>query len=637
MTGSEPGKETFGTGSDLVARFVAERCHPVAFVVIGGACAFMIDALGRNDETAYVCVQHEQAAAMAADAVWRTTRDVGVTMATSGPGATNLITGIASSWFDSIPALHITGQVNDRESRAAVGAEVRQAGFQETDIVSMVSTITKYAVKVSTTHELAAALNRALRLATTGRMGPVLVDVPMNVQQEPVTEEDMALALGLRDDPSTPPDDAAWRAVAQEIGEFLSGAQRPLAVLGGGLGLAGTARLAQDWCDERGIPYVSSWAGLTYLDRGRAGYQGSHGVYGSRHANWTVQAADKILVLGARLDNRQRTGNPLAYAPFAEVYVVDIDPEEIRKFRSQASYSGVAFDLHEIGDVLNTVDFQYDSAEWRATVARDHASNSSGWEASVLDGEFNPYEAVQTLQKFFPRGATVIADTGANLCWLFQAYGADETLLFTSGGNSPMGYSLPAAIGAQVAAPESSVICVIGDGGLQMNIQELQTAVHYQLPITILVFNNSGYGIIKQFQDSNTGGRHFASGTGYSVPDLAQVAGAYGIAFHRVVTSGDIGPSLFDRSLKIVELVIPPHALITPKVEGDHFLHDQFPYSHGSGNAPPPYEYPQGPHALAVDRETTSDHSAAVTELVSVDDDVRAGAGDDPTTRSSAV
>ncbi|MET4703222.1 thiamine pyrophosphate-binding protein [Frigoribacterium sp. UYMn621] len=587
------------TGSDLIADFIAARCHENVFVVNGGACVFMIDALGRNSATDYVCVQHEQAAAMSADAIWRTTGKIGVTMVTSGPGATNLITGIASSWFDSIPALHITGQVNDRESKTTIGADVRQAGFQETDIVSMVSTITKMAVKVSTTAELAVALRDAVAIATSGRMGPVVVDVPMNVQQDPVSEQDYLNALSDVDvQPLLGAIDA--REIGLQIESFLENAQRPLVIMGGGLGLAGTAKIAQDWCEAHGIPYIASWAGLTYLDRSRPGYQGSQGVYGSRHANWSVQGADRILSLGSRLDNRQRTGNPRAYAPFADIFVVDVDEEEIRKFHANPRYTGRAFDLTDLAPVLGSVSFEYDSQPWLELVQADKESNSSGWEASVEPGELNPYDAVQEFQKYLPKGAIVVSDTGANLCWLFQAYAPDDSYLFTSGGNSPMGYSLPAAIGAQIARPETPVVCVIGDGGLQMNIQELQTAVNYELPITIVVFNNSGYGIIKQFQDSNTSSRYHASGEGYSTPDLRKIAAAYEIPFSRVSAVQDIESGMFERGLKLVEFVVPPQALITPKVEGGHFIHDQFPYVSRSGQQPLPFDYPASPSDLAV-------------------------------------
>jgi len=175
------------TGADLIAEFIAERCCGTAFLVTGGACAFIVDAVGRNPKSEFVCFQHEQAAAMAADAVWRTTGKLGVTIATSGPGATNLITGIACSWFDSIPSIHLTGQVNQSESRESLGANVRQAGFQETDIVSMVSSITKFAKKVESIEELVELLPKVIAIATSGRMGPVLLDIPMNIQKAEIS------------------------------------------------------------------------------------------------------------------------------------------------------------------------------------------------------------------------------------------------------------------------------------------------------------------------------------------------------------------------------------------------------------------------------------------------------------------
>jgi acetolactate synthase-1/2/3 large subunit len=430
-------------------------------------------------------------------------------------------------------------------------------------------------------------------------MGPVLIDVPMNVQQEPASEADYAAAMAAFDKAPVPAGVSAQEA-SHGIERLLNGAERPLAVLGGGLGLAGTTAVAQDWCDAHGIPYIASWAGLTYVDRARPGYQGSHGVYGSRHANWSVNAADRILVLGSRLDNRQRTGDPRAYAPFADVFMVDVDAAEIQKFGADSRYRGAVLDLTEIPEALAAVSFAYDKVPWLELVERDRATNPSGWEASVNPGETNPYDLVVEMQKHFPPDSIVMADTGATVCWLFQAYGPDDSLLFTSGGNSPMGYSLPAAIGAQIAAPEAPVICVIGDGGLQMNLQELQTAVNYALPITIIVFNNAGYGIIKQFQDANTDSRYHASGQGYSAPDFGAIAKAYGIEHHRVEAVSGITPQMFGRGLHMIELIIPPQALITPKVEGDRFVHDQFPYLAGPNRQVMPFDYPDRPSGLTV-------------------------------------
>lgn len=582
---------THKTGAGLIARFIATHCSPRAFVVTGGACAFIVDALAQDPESGYVCFQHEQAAAMAADAVWRTTGKVGVTVATSGPGATNLITGIACSWFDSIPSLHITGQVNQAESSEAIGAEVRQAGFQETNIVKMVSPITKLALKVHSPSELAAALPAALNSAISGRMGPVLLDVPMDVQKALIEDEDWYAALR-----SIPNRNSS--NTSADLGLFLEGGRRPLVLIGAGSALSGSALQVQDWCEESGIPYVCSWGALSYIDRSLDGFQGAIGVYGSRHANWAVQATDRLLVLGSRLDNRQRTGNPAAFAPFASVIVVDIDPEELKKFRGLPLYETIEADLGPVSELLGNSPNSANFDTWRHSLREHKVSTADGMEISVRPGELNPYESVLHMQHHIPEDAIVVSDCGANLCWVYQSFGPHGSFLFTAGGNSPMGYSLPAAIGAQIVNPKKPVWCFIGDGGLQMNIQELQTIVHYKLPIRIVILNNHGYGIIKQFQDAYFDGRHEASGTGYSLPDFGVIASAYGIPCLDLHSTKEIDRLSLPSGPVVLNVHLPQHALITPKVEMDRFIHDQFPYDIKNVGANLPYDYPDRPSQL---------------------------------------
>ena len=579
------------TGADLIAAFIAERCFPKAFLVTGGACAFTVDALGRNAQADYVCFQHEQSAAMAADAVWRTTGQVGITVSTSGPGATNLITGIACSWFDSIPSLHITGQVNQSESAEVLGVRVRQAGFQETDIVGMVGSITKFAEKVRSTSELAVLLPEALSIAKSPRMGPVLLDVPMDVQKGQVSEADWARAFESSQQ-SQGPD-----SLDCELGGFLAGADRPLVVIGAGTALAGTSRHVQSWCEASGVPYVASWGAMSYVDRAAPGYRGTLGVYGSRAANWHVQAADRILVLGSRLDNRQRTGNPSGFASFARLCVVDIDSEELAKYRDLGNYETIQADLATVRGLLGPELSNTSLSFWKLAVPQS-SDLTDGTEASVNDGELSPYEAVRAIQSMIPDDAIVASDCGANLCWVYQAYGPHGSFLFTAGGNSPMGYSLPAAIGAQIANPARSVWCFIGDGGLQMNIQELQTVAELQLPIRIIVLNNEGYGIIKQFQDAYFEGRHEATGRGYSVPDFGKIAAAYGIPFEEVSTLSQIEGLKLKAGPLMVNVILPQGALITPKTEMDRFIHDQFPYQGNGAVRLLPFPYPSRPSQL---------------------------------------
>jgi len=576
------------TGADLIADFIVERCCGTAFLVTGGACAFIVDAVGRNPNASYVCFQHEQAAAMAADAVWRTTGEIGVTITTSGPGATNLITGIACSWFDSIPSIHFTGQVNQNESREALGVNVRQAGFQETDIATIVKSITKFAKKVESVEELVEILPMILSIATTGRMGPVLLDIPMNIQKAEISSEQRERALRIRTEENDPID------MVDLVG-IISRALRPVIMIGAGAALAGVARDIQNWCEEFEIPYVTSWGALTYVDRSAKHYFGSHGVYGSRKANWLVQAADELVVLGSRLDNRQRTGNPFGFAPFATVSVVDIDDEELGKYKAHPNYKTFRSDLRAIGKSLSPTKSHKD---WHLSAVEATGEMPAGFEYSVAEGEFNPYSAVQIAQTKFEPGSIVVSDCGANLCWVYQSYAPDDSFLFTAGGNSPMGYSLPAAIGAQLLNPNKKVYCFIGDGGLQMNIQELQTIVAYHLPITIIIQNNFGYGIIKQFQDANFEGRHFASGEGYTLPSFEKIAHAYDIPYFSVKTTFELDQLLIPKSSCIIDIQLPTNSLITPKTEGDNFIHNQFPYVPDNSIQKLPYNYPVRPSQL---------------------------------------
>jgi acetolactate synthase-1/2/3 large subunit len=553
----------------------------------------MVDAIGEHPELDYVCFQHEQGAAMAADAVWRTSSRVGVTMATSGPGATNLITGIACSWFDSIPSFHITGQVNDSESAAYLGAKVRQAGFQETDIVSMVKPITKFARRVSSIGDLCGALVEGYRTAISGRMGPVLIDIPMNIQKAEIAAADWYRYR----------DSLSESGVSKEVPPLLelsthfANARRPLVHIGGGLVLSNKTHFVQRWCEENSIPFVSSWSAMPHIDRSSSLYLGSIGVYGSRVANWTVQACDLFISLGSRLDNRQRTASPKGFAPFATKIVVDIDEEELKKFAPE--YKRVCFDLAFVDQSLTPLPSSCDLTKWNQLISEMRQQISEGMDEATGKNELNPYEAVRTVQRMLDDDAIIVSDCGANLCWVYQSFLPSNQLLFTAAGNSPMGYSLPAAIGASISNPERQIACFIGDGGFQMNIQELQTIAHLNLPIKIFIQNNAGYGIIKQFQDTYFSGRHHASGVGYSVPSFSALAAAYGIPYLSASSRRELDAvSINESGPQVIDIKLPEDSLITPKVEMDRFIHDQFPYSKNPGSSSLPYQYPSRPSQL---------------------------------------
>lgn len=574
---SAPAAEPVITGSEYIASFLAAIGCERVFTLTGGACAFMIDAVQRHGQLDVVCMQHEQSAAMAADAVWRVSRRLGVTMATSGPGATNLITGIACSFFDSIPSLHITGQVNQKESTAVHGAKVRQSGFQETKIVEMVRPVTKYAVMVKTVEELKLELAKSCAIAMSGRPGPVLIDVPMDVQQAMMPAELLlpeaapgADEIKGHDDPSD---------VARKLKAFLAGAKRPVVLWGGGVGIGGAEAYLADWLAQTKTPFVASWAGLSGFDHDHPGFVGQIGVYGNRGANFVLQNADAVLVLGSRLDNRQRSGNADRFAVGAKLHVVDVDTEELRKY-GVGAYETSCIDLKHLPEVLSMISPPPPTAAWLDYVAEMKELYYGGEtsQSALLLNTLSPYEVVRRINACIDRNAIVIGDTGAAVCWLFQSFQVTGHTLFTAGGNSPMGYALPAAIGAKMAEPGKQVISYNGDGGFQLNLQELQTIVFNKLDIPIVIMNNSSYGIIKQFQDSYLDGRYTASLDGYSSPDFGKIATAYGLKYIKVTALDQIEEAIFAQGSIIIDVILSEDTLIEPKLEMGRPINDQYPY-----------------------------------------------------------
>ncbi len=565
------------TGAEYVAEFLKRKGITNVFLMTGGACAFIVDAIGRNSGMKYTCFQHEQAAAMAADSLWRTNRIVGATVVTSGPGATNLITGIACSFFDSIPTIHITGQVNQNEELNYKGAKVRQAGFQETNIVDMVKPITKYAVKITDHRMLKKELCKAYSIATTSRMGPVLIDIPMDIQQAEVgeyseidfksTEKELAPKL---------------MSFIKSVNEFFKSGERPLVLFGAGVGLAGAEKETEDWLIKNKIPFVSSWNGITYFNHESENYCGIIGVYGNRGANFLIQNCDRLLVLGSRLDNRQRSGNANSFAKSARVLVVDVDNEELIKYRNNPNYEpGINLDLVALKISTSDINTPPQSDSWNA-YWKEIKKNYFGKTASSIPekyGTISPLEAVCRINNYLESDSIIAVDTGACACWVFLSFLRTKQIIFTAGGNSPMGYALPASIGAAIYNPEKQIISINGDGGTQLNIQELQTMKFHNLNIKLIIFDNFGYGIIKQFQDSYSSGRHYATGKGYSQPDFEKVVKAYGIDYHKVEKIEDIRSELFSaKGPAVIDIFLHPDTMIEPKLEMGRSIEDQFPY-----------------------------------------------------------
>ncbi|MDT5156640.1 MAG: acetolactate synthase large subunit [Acidobacteriota bacterium] len=511
---------------DYVARFLAEQGVSCVFELPGGMSAHFIDSLCQQGRVRIVSVHHEQSAAFAADAVGRLTGVPGVAFATSGPGATNLLTGIGSCHFDSSPAVFITGQVNRSELKG--DRAIRQLGFQETDIVSMVRPITKAAWQVRTPEEIPELLRKAFALATSGRPGPVLLDIPMDVQSSGVSD---AVAPEGDAPGSAGRDDIIDEAVLRELFAQLGKARRPLVLVGGGVRAARATDLLRSFVEKIGVPVVNSLMAVDVIPHGNPLRVGMIGTYGNRWANLAIGRSDFILVLGSRLDIRQTGADTKSFKSDRNIFHVDCEAEEMNN-RVPGCHAVVA-DLS--GFLKAALSYGDDGAfaeraEWLDEIADLRSTWPDTRELLEISG-VNPNALMHQLSAVSSRAAAYVVDVGLHQMWAAQSLdlNADQQFL-TSGGMGAMGFALPASIGAAVAVAPRSVVVIAGDGGFQLNIQELQTVVRNRLPIKIVVMNNQSQGMIRQFQQTYFDGRYQSSVWGYSTPDFARVAEAYGIA-----------------------------------------------------------------------------------------------------------
>lgn len=580
--------------AEYVVEFIARQGTRDVFLVTGGAIANVVDAIGERSKKVgdirYVCVQHEQAAAMAAETYSRLGPGIGVAMATSGPGATNLITGMCGLWFDSIPGLFVTGQVSTTEDCSSVPTQPRQVGFQETDIVSIVKPITKYAAKITDPLKIRYELEKALWLAKSGRPGPVLLDIPVNVQTtqiEPSSLKAFTPQRKLDENEQRDSLGVVAKKVAQ-VKEMLLGAKRPVLLLGGGIKLAQAVDLARLAVDQLGLPVVVSWSGFDILPHDNPHYVGDIGVYGNRGANFTVQNSDLVLSIGSRLDSRQTGGQVKHFAREAKKIVVDIDKNELGKnrgFKPDLIVHADARDFLSLVLKKKLVANHHQLADWLSRVADWRVKYPALKADYAAQQPLNAYHCVDAIQRETKPGAIVIIDEGGNLVWSMQVWRVKlGQKIISTFGNSPMGYALPAAIGAAVAEPGKPIICIDGDGGFQLNIQELQTLVHYQLPVKIFLLNNRSMGIIKQFQDLVFNSRRHAvdPSSGYSSPDFAKVAAAYGLPAFKVTTGKNLAATIKKVLAKpgpaLCDIWIDEKQQLLPKLEFGKPLEDMFPY-----------------------------------------------------------
>ena len=506
--------------SDYIAQFLKEREVPCVFEMAGGMITHLLDSIHQAGGIRIVSVHHEQTAAFAAEAAGRMTGIPGVAMATSGPGATNLLTGMGSCYFDSTPAVFITGQVNRHEQKG--DRAIRQLGFQETDIVAMAKPITKAAWQVNDPHLLPQMLDDAFKLAVSGRPGPVLLDIPMDVQRVDITAPaSFAPAPGGA---------SVSQAQLENLFAQMSAAKKPLILAGGGIRSARVAEELRAFAHTVGIPVVHSLMGvdvLPYSDPLRAGLIGS---YGNRWANHAVGQSDFLLVLGSRLDVRQTGSETEAFKGDRVVFHVDVEPGEINN--RITGCEAILSDLPAFfAAALPAARDQKwpDRAEWLAKIAALRSDWPDTNELPDIEG-INPNALMHALSAYSQAASAYVIDVGQHQMWASQSIevGPDQRFIL-SGGMGSMGFALPAAIGVAAVDPRA-VVLIAGDGGFQTNIQELQTVARNRLPMKMVIVNNQCHGMVRQFQQSYFHERYQSTLWGYSAPDFAAVAAGYGIS-----------------------------------------------------------------------------------------------------------
>jgi acetolactate synthase-1/2/3 large subunit len=558
--------------SDWIAEFLAAQGVRAIYEVAGGMIVNIIDAVHRAGAIQIVSCHHEQAAGFAAEGQARMTRVPAVALGTSGPGAINLLTALGSCHFDSTPAVFITGQVNRAERKR--DRPIRQLGFQETDVVTMAGPIAKAAWRVETVDELPLRLREAFELAQSGRPGPVLVDIPLDLQRLETSADPGAAPSGRSAATEVDPADA------ERVLAGLAEAERPMILVGGGVRSGGAIAAFRALVDRLGIPVVNSLMGVDALAYDHPLRVGMIGTYGNRWANIALARCDALLVLGSRLDIRQTGADTDAFARGRRIFHVDVDPGEINN--RVRGCDGIVADLEPMLQAL------LKAADRAAGTADD------GWPAEIaaLRDRWPDVAELREIAGINPNGlmhdcaaeelAAYVTDVGQHQMWAAQSLElAEHQRFITSGGMGAMGSGLPLAVGACVAA-ERPVLLIAGDGGFQLNIQELQTVVRNELPLKMMILNNRCHGMVRQFQDAYFSGRYPSTLWGYSAPSFAAVAQAYGIPAGAVSDPDDVEGALAAMHAAsgpyLLEVAIDQRANAYPKIAFGHPISEMEPF-----------------------------------------------------------
>lgn len=543
--------------SDYIVSFFEQRGVNVVFGYIGGMITHLVDSLGQNPNVQYIQTYHEQTAAIAAEGYAIESGKLGVAICTSGPGVTNMMTGIADAFFGSIPVIFISGQVNTYEYK--YDKPIRQQGFQEMEVVNVVKPITKYAVLLDKPEDIRYELEKAVYIATHGRKGPVAIDLPMNISRAEIDPEQLR---GYE-----PEEEELSNIPTEEVVKLIENAKRPIILLGGGAD--GVGEYINKFLAETNIPVITSLMGRGIIDETYPHYVGMVGSYGNRCANMAVAKADLLITLGSRMDTRQTGAMFQEFLKEGKIIHVDLDENELEYHRLENRLKVHA----SVADFLNalekeTITYQ-DYSTWNDWVSKLKKNYSQDREVERFVDNKAPYQLLQRLNEISEEGDVFTVDVGQNQMWSAQTLILKKDQRFVnSGGLAPMGFAMPAAIGISFANPKKTIYCVTGDGGFHMAIQSMLTISQYNLNIKIVVINNSALGMITQFQHLYFNDRMYGTtkAGGYINPDLKAMAKAYGVRYSEY-TSDSLNEFETSDGPRMINYVVSGLTTVSPKLE----------------------------------------------------------------------
>ncbi|MGH7703977.1 MAG: biosynthetic-type acetolactate synthase large subunit [Gemmatimonadales bacterium] len=543
------------TGAQILCRVLREEGVELIFGYPGGAIMPFYHALPEFPDLRHVLVRHEQAAAHAADGYARASGRPGVCVATSGPGATNLVTGLATAHMDSSPVVAITGQV----SRPMIGRDA----FQETDIIGVTLPITKHNCLIQDVSELAAEVRKAFAIAREGRPGPVLIDIPKDVQNQ--RAEWVPAPIGGSGSAGTPARGVAGSSdratLIEEAARLIAGAARPLLMVGHGIILAEAYAEVQALAEKTGMPVITTLLGISCFPEAHRLHLGMPGMHGEVHVNRAIQHADLIVGIGLRFDDRV-TGNTAGFAPRARIIHVDLDAAEIGKNVPVAV--GIVGDARAVTAQLTAAVERRGCADWWEEIRSFRSDRGEAFK-----GDLSPQSILDAIGAVTEGRCSIVSDVGQHQMWVAKLYRYSRpNSHITSGGLGTMGFAVPAAVGVQLARPDQTVWAISGDGGFQMNLQEIATMVQERIPVKMAIFNNGYLGMVRQWQQFFHGRRY--SATPIWSPDYVRLAEAYGVAGYRVEHASQVEEAVSrataDPGPAVVEFMIEQEANVFPMI-----------------------------------------------------------------------